>query len=195
MLLACVALSPAALLADVLVSASLTDVVTRSPGGIERRFVLTRNTKLLLNGQPARPENLNPGMQVTVRSDSPGTATVIEAVGKGKLLNTDETQLSRVGKLSRPTPELRERRTPIGDAPEGRIISRSLTALVVASQPGKPPITYRIDGKTTVSVQGNPATLEELRPGMDVDVTLAGPGDTSLAKAIDARIPEKAERK
>ncbi len=180
---------------DVLVSASLTDVVTRGPGGTLKRSLITADTALLLNGKEVRPENLNPGMEVTVVESSPGVATRVEAKGKGKLLNSDETQPIRVNKLPRQVANPRERRTPIGDTPRGRVISAGITGLVVTGMPGKPPISYAVDRKTTVTLAGSAAVLEDIRPGMEVDVTARPGSNDRVADSIQATIPAKVERK
>jgi hypothetical protein len=191
----CALLAPCLAAADVLLSASLTDISTRNPGGVERRYAITRDTVLLLNGKPAKPENLNPGMQVSVQASSPGVAGRIEARGKGKLLYSDETQRVRVNTPPRRTREVRELRTPIGSTPPGRIVSRDTTTLVVSGESGKPNETYMINRKTVVKVEGATGTLEDLRPGMEVDVSASPAENGGVATSVTATIPPKVERK
>ncbi|HHY92850.1 MAG TPA: S-layer homology domain-containing protein [Firmicutes bacterium] len=141
-----------------------TSLTLEDKKGTRHTFRVTSRTRIRLNGRAAVLEDLRPGDEVRVQAVA-GEALRVEA--------------------TRPEPEEKE-------------LSGTIVTLVLGDQPSLSVkdargqvSTYRVTDDTRISLDGKAATLDALRTGWQVDLTVKG--DEALIIAAETPEPEEKE--
>lgn len=138
-------------------SVSPTQIVLRELDGSSVSLAVGPNTRVLLNGLPAQLGDIQPGFVAAVTHNGSRPARVVRAFG---------------------------RVAPIVD--RGVVVSASPEQLVIRRLAGGL-LTLKLTAATRIRLNGGPATVADIRPGMLARVTHTRAGVARLVQLVGRR--------
>lgn len=134
-------------------------VMSDRDNGKEHSHALSADTKVCIDGKPAKIDNLKAGMwiRVTMKSDVKNATARIEALEKNK-----EFALTQIGK----------------------VVSITEDKLIMTNKDGKE-VTSSLARDGTLTIDGKDARFTDLKPGTRIRVTVLGDGK-QLVNRVEA---------